>query len=179
MVAILRRRVPRGKNGAPKFVDSGPIIGQYSCRTNARKEESDERKEMLTGTGRDDRDEAIPGSAPIASALEAPPALSFAPLHFDAAEFIRFVESEGLTEAEAVTLLHEVWKIVVGFVDIGWGIHPVQQVPDNSTNSDKHAAPAARGVLGSKHQFNQVTKSKPEARGSTRARRRRIHEDTK
>lgn len=84
---------------------------------------------MDIGTDREDR-EVILGSAPTASALEAPPGLSFAPLRFDPREFMQFVENEGLTEQEAQQLLRAIWDIMVAFVDLAWGVHPVQQAVD-------------------------------------------------
>lgn len=52
----------------------------------------------------------------------------FPALHFDPAEYQRFVEDSDLTPAQQRELLEALWVIIVGFVDLGFGIHPVQQV---------------------------------------------------
>ena len=39
-----------------------------------------------------------------------------------------FFEDEDISEAEKHELIEALWSIVVSFVDLGFGIHPLQQV---------------------------------------------------
>lgn len=46
---------------------------------------------------------------------------------FDPEAYLHYIEDLDLTEEEARQLL-EVWfQIVLQFVDLGWGLHPIQQ----------------------------------------------------
>jgi hypothetical protein len=56
----------------------------------------------------------------------------FAPLSFDPRDYMRYVRDQNLTEAQAVELLGAIWSIVVAFVDLGFGISPLQQAMDKS-----------------------------------------------
>ena len=51
-----------------------------------------------------------------------------ATLTFDPAEYMHFLVECDWTEAQKEEFVQELWKIVQGFVDLGFGIHPVQQV---------------------------------------------------
>ena len=43
------------------------------------------------------------------------------------------LEDADLTEVQKREFLETLWTIIVGFVDLGFGIHPVQQVLDGSS----------------------------------------------
>ncbi len=49
-------------------------------------------------------------------------------LHFDPSAYQHFVENCGLSEAQQQELLATIWQIVVAFVDLGFNLHPIQQV---------------------------------------------------
>ncbi len=53
---------------------------------------------------------------------------AFAALSFNPAEFAAYVADFDLSEAQQRELLETVWTMMVGFVDLGFRIHPVQQV---------------------------------------------------
>jgi len=55
------------------------------------------------------------------------PSQSWPALTFNADEFIQYVKDHELSEAEAYEFLAVVWVYVVAWVDLGFGIHPVQQ----------------------------------------------------
>ncbi len=61
------------------------------------------------------------------SALTAPTEPGYPALTFDADEFIQYVKDHDLSEEEACEFLAVVWVYVVAWVDMGFGIHPVQQ----------------------------------------------------
>lgn len=65
------------------------------------------------------------GRGPAEAPMEAPH--SWPALTFDADEFIQYVKDHELSEAEAYEFLAVVWVYVVAWVDLGFGIHPVQQ----------------------------------------------------
>ena len=113
---------------------------------------------MNRGTDREDRDNATNGSAPLTSAPEAPPGLAFSPLRFDAAEFMKFVEDWELTDAQAEALLRAIWDIVVGFVDIAYGLHPVQQAVDRLPFPAMSSTPESGAVVSSR-QVSSTTAS--------------------
>jgi hypothetical protein len=51
-------------------------------------------------------------------------------LTFDAAEFSHFLKDTDWTEAQKREFTEALWQIVVNFVDLGFSLHPVQQVID-------------------------------------------------
>lgn len=65
-------------------------------------------------------------------------------LVFNGADYQRFVCDGDLTEAQQRELLETLWTIVVNFVDLGFRIHPIQQV-----GNDKALSPVSTGMLGS------------------------------
>lgn len=51
-----------------------------------------------------------------------------------------YLEDSDLSDAEKRQFLEALWSIVVSFVDLGFGVHPVQQVGENSSdNSSEHS----------------------------------------
>lgn len=79
----------------------------------------------------------------------AAPQAQFRALQFDPAEFLHFIEDEDISEADAVALLEVIWQIMVAFVDLGFGIHPVQQAMDNSAEDETNAFSGFPDVLAS------------------------------
>lgn len=53
----------------------------------------------------------------------APPTLT---IDWDA--YLPFLEDENISEEEKHELIEALWSIMVSFVDLGFGVHPVQQV---------------------------------------------------
>ena len=60
---------------------------------------------------------------------------SFPALTFEADEFIQYVKDHDLSEAEAYEFLATVWVYVVAWVDMGFGIHPIQQAQKARTGA--------------------------------------------
>lgn len=61
---------------------------------------------------------------PIHERDPTPPTLA---IQFDAREFAHFLDESDLTEAQKLEYIQTVWGIVLQFIDLGFGIHPIQQ----------------------------------------------------
>lgn len=60
------------------------------------------------------------------------------PLIFDANEYLKYIEDYDLSKAEQQELLETLWNIIIQFVDLGFGIHPIQQACEQTeTNASK------------------------------------------
>jgi hypothetical protein len=51
-------------------------------------------------------------------------------LAFDAQDYAHFLAECDWTDAQKCAFIEELWKIVVGFVDLGFDLNPVQQAID-------------------------------------------------
>ncbi len=82
----------------------------------------------------------------------APPALT---IDWDA--YLPFFEDEDISEEDKHELIEALWAIVVGFVDLGFRVHPSQQ---NCGDRDAELTRAIADVLSSEegisNQFEQV-----------------------
>ena len=58
---------------------------------------------------------------------ETPKEMTFPPLRFDPQAYMDYVKDADLTEAEAHELLQAIWLVITSFVDMRFGIHPIQQ----------------------------------------------------
>jgi hypothetical protein len=105
---------------------------------------------MDTRTERGERDTTF-GAAPFVSGPDMPSAPLFQPLTFDASKYLHYIADEGLSEAQATALLRAYWDIYVGFVDIAFGIDPVQQVVDRLPDGTGSASVLPPPVLSSFH----------------------------
>lgn len=90
------------------------------------------------------------GSAPI-DALESLPGLTFVPLSFDPEAFMRYVVDWELADDEAEQLLRMIWDIVVGFVDLGFGL-PGSVVPVERSFLDSSSVPSDASIVISSDQ---------------------------
>lgn len=68
-------------------------------------------------------------------------------LVFDVTKYMGFVEGMDLTEGQARQMLEAIWSIVVGFVDLGFGVHPVQQAMDKSQKLERRSTEAMVSLL--------------------------------
>lgn len=59
---------------------------------------------------------------------------------FDAARYEHFLEEMDLTDEQKRALLEALWSIIVGFVDLGFGVHPVQQSCGQNAQDDSATA---------------------------------------
>ena len=85
-------------------------------------------------------------------------------LSFDADEFIQYVKDHDLSEAEAFEFLATVWVYIVAFVDLGFGIHPLQQTQairrQHGDEGDAALDHESALVLTCKETFNKRTNEK-------------------
>lgn len=60
--------------------------------------------------------------------------------------YAHFLEGTDLSEAEKQELLQSLWNVVVEFVALGFGVHPLQQVgaPGENDAPERHAAETAK-----------------------------------
>lgn len=61
--------------------------------------------------------------APIHERDPTPPTLA---IQFDAREFAHFLAESDLTESQKLDYIQTIWGIVLQFIDMGFGIHPIQ-----------------------------------------------------
>jgi hypothetical protein len=111
------------------------------------------------------RETAAAGSSELSKAQAGPQSLS---LQFNPADFLQYVQDEGLTEAEAKVLLRAIWDIVVAFVDLGFGLNPVQQaLVDRSLCDQESASSHSRRRVSSRDEFTKtVTRTHAARRGA-------------
>lgn len=74
----------------------------------------------------------------------APPTLT---IDWDA--YLPFFEDEDISEEEKHELIEALWSIVVSFVDLGFGVHPVQQACGKSDDPLSDLPPDLLSLLTS------------------------------
>ena len=52
-------------------------------------------------------------------------------LTIDCERYDKYLDESNLSDAEKHEILKNLWSMVVSFVDLGIGVHPLQQVTDN------------------------------------------------
>lgn len=60
-----------------------------------------------------------------------PAAANSCALTFDAQEYLHFLQDCDWTEDQKHEFIEALWQIIVGFVDMGFDLHPIQQVMDS------------------------------------------------
>jgi hypothetical protein len=53
-------------------------------------------------------------------------------LTIDYALYEQYLEGADLSDDQKQEFLDALWSIIVGFVDLGFGVHPLQQIPSNT-----------------------------------------------
>lgn len=87
-------------------------------------------------------------------------------LNIDWDAYLPFFENEDISDADKHEMIEALWSIVVSFVDLGFGIHPVQQACGKDISL---AEIPAFDVVNSKHiktEFNSVAAPKGGQEGS-------------
>jgi len=59
-----------------------------------------------------------------------------------------------MTEAQKEEFLQSLWSIIVSFVDLGFGVHPLQAVCGEDAKSDSKSAKSKFDVVSSDDQEN-------------------------
>jgi hypothetical protein len=57
-------------------------------------------------------------------------------LQFDAHEFAHFLDESDLTHDQKLEYIRTIWSIVLQFIDMGFGIHPLQQACGQFSDAD-------------------------------------------
>lgn len=55
---------------------------------------------------------------------------------FDVSRYEHFLEDQGLSAEQKRAMLEALWSIIVSFVDLGFGVHPVQQACGQNGDKD-------------------------------------------
>ena len=74
---------------------------------------------------------------------------------------MHYVEDMDLTEAQAIELLRAIWAINVAWVDLGFGINPIQQAMDKSGEVFPSGFP---DVIGSWNKVSESNRNEPTER---------------
>ncbi len=86
----------------------------------------------------------LPTDRPDLSArLNAPPRST---LTVDVAKYEAFLEDTNMTDAQKEEFLQALWSVIVSFVELGFGVHPLQEVCGQ--NAETHAERAKDGFNG-------------------------------
>ena len=81
----------------------------------------------------------------------APPQTPRPVITFDAARYEHFLEEMGLSEDQKGAMLEALWSIIVGFVDLGFGVHPAQQACGQNGGEEPDDAHGVRNEVYSNH----------------------------
>ena len=89
---------------------------------------------------------------PALQAIEASAASAERVLRVDVEEFQHHLDGANLTDEEKRQYLEAVWSIIVSFVDLGFGVHPVQQACGQLASAASSAAAPEPDAVDSKDQ---------------------------
>ena len=56
----------------------------------------------------------------------------------DVKKYEHYLENSGLTQEQKEEYLQTLWNIIVEFVSLGWGVHPLQQLENGCGESSKN-----------------------------------------
>ena len=73
-------------------------------------------------------------------------------LHVDVERFQHHLDETDLSEAEKAQYLHIIWSIIMEFIDLGYGVHPVQQICGQVTEGACDGDHAGASLLSSEAQ---------------------------
>ncbi|MBL1419272.1 MAG: hypothetical protein COC24_002060 [Alphaproteobacteria bacterium] len=85
-------------------------------------------------------------------------AISFPTLEIDYKLFEDELKDSSLTDNQKREYLQIVWSFVVGCVDLGFDIHPVQQACEQKLVSDKFLTSSFKNVVNSNHPKAKASK---------------------
>jgi hypothetical protein len=70
-------------------------------------------------------------------------------LSVDVEKYQAFLDEADMTEAQKEEFLQALWSIIVSFVEMGFGVHPLQAVCGEEPETDAKDAKDAFNVVGS------------------------------
>lgn len=68
---------------------------------------------------------------PLTGSLSSGPVLTI-----DYALYEKYLEGADLSDVQKQEFLDALWSIIVGFVDLGFGVHPLQQIPSDTCGQE-------------------------------------------
>jgi hypothetical protein len=77
-----------------------------------------------------------------------------ATLTVDVEKYQAFLDGADMTEAQKEEFLQSLWSIIVSFVDLGFGVHPLQAVCGEDADCDSKSAKSEFDVVSSDDQEN-------------------------
>jgi len=80
-------------------------------------------------------------------------------LTVDVEKYQAYLDGSGMTEAQKEEFLQAMWAIMVSFVELGFGVHPLQEVCGQTPEI---------GSQGAKAAFDAVSSEEPENNDNTR-----------
>ncbi len=63
--------------------------------------------------------------------------------------YAQFLENEKLTEEQKQEFLETLWNIIVAFVELGYGVHPIQEFGEANEKLEKNPLPDSDTVVQS------------------------------
>lgn len=69
----------------------------------------------------------------------------------------KYLEDSDLSDAEKHEFIETLWSIMVTFVDLGFGLHPLQQACEQQRDLGEFVANTAPDMLGSQNHNQQET----------------------
>jgi len=81
-----------------------------------------------------------------------------APLTLDFAAYAPYLEECDMSEQQKREFLETLWSIMLSFVDLGFGVHPIQQACGEEGPNGKYLAPDLSDVISSDDQTPQLKK---------------------
>jgi len=84
------------------------------------------------------------GNALTNTASPSPPILTV-----DVEKYQAYLDGADMTEAQKEEFLQALWSIIVSFVDLGFGVHPLQEVCGENADCDSKNAKKAFDMIGS------------------------------
>lgn len=75
-------------------------------------------------------------------------------LTVDVEKYQAYLDGSGMTEAQKEEFLQAMWSIIVSFVELGFGVHPLQEVCGKTPEIDGQGAKAAFDAVSSEEPEN-------------------------
>ncbi len=72
-------------------------------------------------------------------------------IHVDVEKYQHLLDESGMNNSQKREVLETLWSMIVAFVDLGFGVHPVQESCGKELKSDTGPAQTDSGMLDSKN----------------------------
>lgn len=88
-------------------------------------------------------------------------------LIIDLERYQSYLDHSGMSEVEKKEFLEALWSIIMNFVDLGFGVHPLQEVTEKSPESDDFIALLGGDDVGSGSAHEQPEKKPAQGSGTS------------